>query len=82
MKETKMIKKITGIVKSGDTNKTRVVAVVSKRPHPMYHKILPTTSTYLVHDEDNTSQVGDRVQIIQTRPTSKNKAWKIFKETK
>lgn len=71
------VKERVGVVVSDKMQKTVVVAVENRAPHPRYGKIVVTTQRYKVHDEDNKSQVGDRVRIQETRPLSKTKRWKI-----
>ncbi|HOK56692.1 MAG TPA: 30S ribosomal protein S17 [bacterium] len=68
----------TGVVVSDKMDKTRVVMVEYMTQHPIYKKILRKRRKFMVHDEDNITKVGDVVRIIQTRPLSKNKRWKII----
>ena len=67
-----------GLVVSDKMQKTVVVAIENRAPHPKYGKIVVQTQRYKVHDEENTSKVGDRVRIQETRPLSKTKRWKII----
>ena len=71
-----------GVVLSDKMNKTRVVEVVRMAPHPIYKKIVKTAKKYYVHDENNTSKVGDKVRIIETRPLSKLKRWRLLEIVK
>lgn len=71
------VKERVGLVVSDKMQKTVVVAVENRVPHPKYGKIMVRTTRYKVHDEDNTCQVGDRVRIRETRPLSKTKRWTV-----
>jgi small subunit ribosomal protein S17 len=66
-----------GMVVSDKMNKTRVVAVDRSFRHPRYQRVVKRTSRFKAHDERNESHVGDRVLIIETRPLSKDKRWRI-----
>jgi small subunit ribosomal protein S17 len=66
-----------GLVTSNKMDKTAVVAVVERKPHPLYRKTVQRTSKFYVHDEANDLNIGDRVRIQETRPLSKNKRWRI-----
>ena len=66
-----------GIVVSDKMQKTVTVKVERKILHPMYKKFIKRSKTFFVHDEENTARVGDFVQIVETRPLSKNKRWRI-----
>ena len=57
--------------------KTVVVAVENRFPHPIYKKTVSRTTRYKVHDEDNRCHVGDRVRITETRPLSRSKRWTV-----
>jgi len=57
--------------------KTVVVAVDYLKPHPLYRKIIRKTHKFHAHDEDNTCQIGDIVQIEEWRPMSKTKRWRV-----
>jgi len=67
-----------GLVVSNGMDKTAVVAVVERKPHPLYRKTVQRTSKLYVHDEANDLNVGDRVRVQETRPLSKNKRWRIL----
>lgn len=71
------VKERVGVVVSDKMDKTVVVAIENRSPHPKYGKIVVTTKKYKVHDEDNQAKTGDRVRIQETRPLSKTKRWKI-----
>ena len=66
-----------GLVVSDKMDKTVVVAVEDRVKHPLYGKVLRRTSKVKVHDEANTAGVGDRVLIMETRPTSATKRWRV-----
>ncbi|ACC82754.1 MULTISPECIES: 30S ribosomal protein S17 [Nostoc] len=71
------VKERVGLVVSDKMQKTVVVAIENRAPHPKYGKIVVNTQRYKVHDEENKCKVGDRVRIQETRPLSKTKRWKI-----
>ncbi|HEY9827771.1 MAG TPA: 30S ribosomal protein S17 [Stenomitos sp.] len=71
------VKERVGVVVSDKMNKTVVVAVENRAPHPKYGKIVVKTRRYKVHDEENTCHVGDRVRISETRPLSRTKRWTV-----
>lgn len=66
-----------GYVVSDKMDKTVVVEVEDRVKHPLYGKVIRTTSKVKVHDETNDCGVGDRVQIMETRPLSKQKHWRV-----
>ncbi len=70
----------TGEVVSNKAEKTIVVAIKRRVPHPKYGKIVNRTSTIMAHDEKNECQIGDIVRVMETRPLSKRKRWR-FVET-
>jgi len=67
----------TGTVVSNAMDKTVVVSVSDLKQHPIYKKVVRRTSKYLAHDEANECGVGDRVRIMETRPLSKLKRWRV-----
>ena len=67
-----------GLVTSSGMDKTAVVTVSSRKPHPRYKKSMARSTKLYVHDEENTLQVGDRVKVGETRPLSKLKRWRIL----
>ncbi len=67
----------SGRVVSDKMEKTRVVAVERVTRHPLYGKIIRQTKKYKMHDEENESRVGDIVKIMETRPISKDKRWRL-----
>src|SRR5690242_16971068 len=68
-----------GTVVSDKMNKTVVVAVASLRTHPLYGKTIRRTKRYKAHDEENQAHTGDRVEIAECRPMSKDKHWTIVR---
>ncbi len=70
-------KEFVGVVKSDKMDKTIVVAVVSKTLHPLYKKYVTRTKKVKAHDETNDAKVGDRVRVVECRPISKEKCWKL-----
>ncbi len=72
-----MAKEIIGKVISTKMQKTVVVEVESRRPHPVYKKMLKRTKHYKAHYEGDGLLVGDKVKIIETKPTSRDKKWKV-----
>ena len=70
-----------GKVVSDKMDKTIVVAVETKKRHPLYKKTMIITKKYKVHDENNEAKVGDTVVIMETRPLSKEKRWRLVEIT-
>jgi small subunit ribosomal protein S17 len=70
-------KSMVGKVVSTKMDKTAVVAVERRQPHPLYHKIIRSTKRYKAHDAENTATLGDVVRIVETRPLSREKRWRI-----
>ena len=68
-----------GVVTSDKMTKSIVVSETKKVKHPMYGKFVLKTKKYVVHDEKNESKNGDVVRIMETRPMSKNKCWRLVK---
>ncbi|OAT88845.1 30S ribosomal protein S17 [Candidatus Arthromitus sp. SFB-turkey] len=66
-----------GIVVSDKMQKTIVVAVEGKKKHPLYGKVLKVTNKFKAHDENNDAKVNDKVLIMETRPLSKQKRWRL-----
>ena len=67
----------TGIVVSDKMQKTVVVAIERRVPHPIYGKMITRTKRLKVHDEENSAKTGDTVRIVETRPLSKDKRWRV-----
>jgi len=74
-----MARTLTGIVSSDIRDKTITVTVTSRETHPIYRKQFTVTRKYSAHDEKNDANVGDKVQISESRPISKTKTWKLDK---
>jgi len=70
-------KVIQGVVASDKMDKSRVVVVERRVKHPLYKKYVKKTSRFMAHDEQNDSHIGDTVVIMETRPLSKNKRWRL-----
>jgi small subunit ribosomal protein S17 len=73
------VKQQIGIVTSNKMDKTIVVKVENRYPHPIYSKTLVKTKKYLAHDELEQSNIGDQVLLHECRPLSKRKCWKLVK---
>ncbi len=73
------LKERVGIVVSDKMDKTVVVAVENRFPHPIYQKTVSRTTRYKAHDSDNSCRIGDRVRITETRPLSASKRWAVSK---
>ncbi len=71
------VKERVGLVVSDKMQKTVVVAVENRAPHPKYGKIVVRTRRYKAHDEENQCRVGDRVRILESRPLSRTKRWVV-----
>jgi small subunit ribosomal protein S17 len=71
------VKERVGVVVSDKMDKTVVVAIENRSPHPKYQKIVVKTKKYKAHDEENQCKAGDRVLIRETRPLSKTKRWQV-----
>lgn len=71
------VKERVGLVVSNKMQKTVVVAVENRSPHPKYGKIVVRTKRYKAHDEENKCAEGDRVRIRETRPLSRTKRWEV-----
>ena len=66
-----------GLVVSDKMDKTVVVAVETRKVHPLYKKAVRVTKRYKAHDENNACKIGDKVKIVETRPLSKEKSWRV-----
>jgi len=78
MVQTKKGKReFVGIVTSDKMEKTIVVSIVSKTLHPLYKKYVTRTKKVKAHDENNEAKMGDRVRVVECRPVSKEKCWKL-----
>ncbi|PSQ63669.1 MAG: 30S ribosomal protein S17 [Bacteroidetes bacterium QH_2_64_26] len=67
-----------GVVESAKMDKSITVSVRRQMKHPMYGKYLERSSTFMAHDEDDEAQEGDTVRVMETRPISKNKRWRLI----
>ena len=70
-------KERVGVVVSDKMEKTIVVAVIRRVPHPKFRKIVKRTSKFYAHDEKGEAKAGDKVRIVEGRPVSKNKRWRL-----
>ena len=70
-------KVIVGTVSSDKMDKSRVIVVERRLKHPLYKKYVKKTSKFMVHDENNDSHIGDTVRIMETRPLSRRKRWRL-----
>ena len=77
MTERKRRKTRIGVVSSSKMTKTITVAVERKVKHPIYGKFVKKTTKFHAHDEENTAGIGDTVRIMETRPLSKTKRWRL-----
>ena len=77
MAERNLRKTIVCRVVSDKMDKTVVVAIVDNVKHPLYKKIVKRTVRLKAHDENNACKVGDRVEVMETRPLSKDKRWRV-----
>lgn len=77
MSERGSRKTLIGVVVSDKMDKTVVVKVAHMVKHPVYNKYIRRTAKYKAHDKDNSCQIGDKVLVVETRPLSKDKRWKV-----
>ena len=77
MEERNLRKVMIGTVTSDKMDKTVVVSVETNVKHPMYGKIVKRTYKLKAHDEENKCQIGDKVKVMETRPLSKDKRWRV-----
>ena len=77
MSERNLRKTRTGMVVSDKMDKTVVVAVIDNVRHPLYKKIVKRTVKFKAHDENNACGIGDTVMIMETRPISRDKRWRV-----
>ena len=78
MEQRNLRKERIGIVTSNKMEKSIVVSEVKRVKHPMYGKFVLRTKKYVAHDEKNDCNIGDTVKIMETKPISKNKCWRII----
>ncbi|HHE72585.1 MAG TPA: 30S ribosomal protein S17 [Chloroflexi bacterium] len=77
MKERR--RRLVGVVTSDKMDKTVVVAVERRYRHSLYKKVVRSVKKYMAHDEENACRMGDRVQIVESRPYSRRKRWTVEK---
>ena len=77
MEERNLRKTRTGVVVSDKMQKTVVIAIKERVKHPLYGKIINRTKTFKAHDEQNECGIGDTVRVVETRPLSKDKRWRV-----
>lgn len=77
LKRENFRKEKIGVVMSDKMQKTIVVQIQRKARQPLYGKVVSTANKFKVHDEKNEAKVGDRVRIVETRPLSKDKRWRL-----
>jgi len=78
VEERKMRKVQVGKVVSDKMDKTVVIAIETLVRHPLYGKTIKRTKKFKAHDEENTCRVGDKVKVMETRPLSKEKRWRVI----
>ena len=77
MEKRNLRKERIGVVTSNKMQKSILVSEVKKVKHPMYGKFVLKTKKYVAHDEKNDCNIGDRVKIMETRPLSRSKCWRL-----
>ena len=77
MEERNLRKTRVGVIVSDKMDKTVVVAIKERVKHPLYGKIINRTKTFKAHDEQNECGIGDTVRVVETRPLSKEKRWRV-----
>ena len=82
MEERNKRKMTEGIVVSDKMDKTVVIQVQTLVKHPLYGKVMKRTKKFKVHDENNECKIGDRIRVMETRPLSKDKRWRLVEVTK
>jgi len=82
MSEERNLRKVMiGTVTSNKMDKTVVVSVAKRVKHPLYGKIVERTYKLKAHDEENACNIGDKVKVMETRPLSKDKRWRVVEIT-
>ena len=79
MSERNLRKTRVGIVSSDKMDKTIVVSIKDSVKHPLYKKVIKRTVKFKAHDENNECNIGDKVEIMETRPLSKDKRWRLVR---
>ena len=77
MERTSLRKTRVGLVVSDKMDKTIVVAIADNVKHPLYNKVIKRTVKFKAHDENNDAHIGDTVRIVECRPLSKDKCWRL-----
>jgi small subunit ribosomal protein S17 len=77
MKTRGMKRQVNGVIVSNKMDKTVVVQVERLVRHPLYKKFIRRRNKFMAHDQDNACQIGDRVEITESRPLSKSKRWRV-----
>lgn len=77
MEKRNLRKTRVGVVISNKMDKTITIAIERKIPHPIYKKYFKKTTKLMVHDEKRECNIGDKVKVMETRPLSKNKRWRL-----
>ena len=77
MSDRKLRKERIGVVSSNSMDKSITVSVERRVKHPVYGKFVKMTSKFVAHDEEQTCNIGDTVRIMETRPISKRKCWRL-----
>jgi len=77
MEQRNLRKERIGLVTSNKMDKSISVLVTRKVNHPVYGKFMTKTNKFMAHDQNNDCDIGDKVKIMETRPTSKNKRWRL-----
>ncbi len=77
MEKRNLRKERTGLVVSNKMDKSIVVSIERRFKHPIYGKFIKKTNKFMAHDEKNECNIGDTVRIMETRPLSKNKNWRL-----
>lgn len=75
--ERNLRKERTGVIVSNKMDKSIVVQVIRNVKHPIYGKFVKKSTKFIAHDEENQCNIGDLVRIMETRPLSKNKCWRL-----
>ena len=75
--ERNLRKTRVGIVSSNKMDKTIVVSILDSVKHPLYKKVIKRTVKFKAHDENNECNIGDKVKVMETRPLSKDKRWRL-----
>ena len=78
MEQRNLRKERIGLVTSNKMDKSISVLVTRKVKHPVYGKFMTKTNKFMAHDQNNDCDIGDKVKIMETRPTSKNKRWRLM----